>query len=146
MHNLATVFSFEVMRTLKKKTFWITALSFPVVIGMVFAIIYFSGQATEQASLDTINQKFNLAITDKSNVIAPQLIDQLKARTIDNKQQGIDDVKSGKLDAYFYYPADLSKNKVEVYAKDVGLFDNSRYRGTAEALLTSSVAAVTDRV
>lgn len=144
MHNLATVFSFEVMRTLKKKTFWITALSFPVVIGMVFAIIYFSSQATEQASLDTVNQKFSLAITDNSHVIAPQLIDQLKAKTLDNKQQGIDEVKAGKLDAYFYYPADLSKNKVEVYAKDVGLFDNSRYQGTAEALLTSSVAGVTD--
>jgi ABC-2 type transport system permease protein len=144
MHNLATVFSFEVMRTLKKKTFWITALSFPVVIGMVFAIIFFSSQATEQASLDTVNQKFSLAITDESRVIAPQLIDQLKATSVATKQQGIDEVKNGKLDAYFYYPADLSKNKVEVYAKDVGLFDNSRYQGTAEALLTSSVAGVTD--
>jgi ABC-2 type transport system permease protein len=144
MHNLSTVFSFEVMRTLKKKSFWITALAFPVVIGMVIAIIYFSSEATEQASLDTVNQKFSLAVTDESKVIAPQLLEQLQAKTVSSKQQGIDDVKNGKLDAYFYYPADLSKNKVQVYAKDVGLFDNNRYQGTAETLLSSSVAATTD--
>lgn len=144
MHNLATVFSFEVMRTLKKKSFWITALSFPVVIGMVIAIIFFSSEATEKASLDTVNQKFTLAVTDESKVIAPQLLTQLKAKSVDNKQQGIEDVKNGKVDAYFYYPSDLSKEKVQVYAKDVGLFDNNRYQGTAEALLTGSAAATTD--
>lgn len=144
MHNLATVFSFEVMRTLKKKTFWITALSFPVVIGLVIAIIFFSSEATEKASLDTVNQKFSLAVTDESKVIEPQLLTQLNAKTVSSKQQGIDDVKSGKLDAYFYYPADLTKEKVQVFAEDVGLFDNSRYQGTAEALLAGSVTATTD--
>jgi ABC-2 type transport system permease protein len=144
MHNLSTVISFEVIRTLKKKTFWITAFSFPVVITVVFAIILFSNQATEQATLDTRNQKYSLAITDESKVINPQYITQLNARTITDKQQGITDVKNGKLDAYFYYPADISKQKVEVYAKDVGLFDNSRYQGTADALLTQSVAEKID--
>lgn len=144
MHNLSTVFSFEVARTLKKKSFWITAISFPVIIAAVFAIIFFSNQATEQASLDTQNQEFSLAITDTSNVIHPQIIKQLDAQVITDKQQGIADVKNGKLDAYFYYPADISKQNVEVYANDVGLFDNSRYQGTAEILLTQSAAAKVD--
>jgi ABC-2 type transport system permease protein len=144
MHNLSTVISFEVVRTLKKKTFWITAFSFPVVISLVFAIIFFSNQATEQASLDTKNQKFSLAITDKSNSIDPTFVTQLQAKTITDKQAGIAQVKNGQLDAYFYYPADVSTQKVEVYAKDVGLFDNSRYQGTADALLAQSAAAKTD--
>lgn len=144
MHNLKTVISFEVIRTLKKKTFWITALSFPVVITIVFAIIFFSNQATEQATLDTQNQKFSLAITDKSGAINQQLIAQLDAKTIDDKQQGIQQVKDGALDAYFYYPANLDKQTVEVYAKDVSLFDNSRYQGTADALLDQSIAATVD--
>lgn len=144
MHNLNTVISFEVIRTLKKKTFWITALSFPVVITVVFAIIFFSNQATEQATLDTKNQKFSLAITDESNIINPQFITQLGAKIISNKQQGIQQVKNGALDAYFYYPANLDKQKVEVYAKDVGLFDNSRYQGMADALLDQSIATQVD--
>ncbi|HEV7951839.1 MAG TPA: ABC transporter permease [Candidatus Saccharimonadales bacterium] len=138
MHNLKTVFAFEITRTLKKKTFWITALSFPIVIGLIFAVILFSNQATEQASLDTKNQRFSLAITDESKIIAPQLIDEINAQIIDRKQDGIAQVKSGKIDAYFYYPSDISKQQIEVYAKDVGLFDNNRYRGTAEALITQS--------
>ena len=144
MHNLNTVISFEVIRTLKKKTFWITAFSFPVVISLVFAIILFSNQATEQASLDTKNQKFNLAVTDESKIIDPSFIAQLEAQTITNKQEGISKVKNSQLDAYFYYPTDVGTQKVEVYAKDVGLFDNSRYQGTADALLTRSVAAKID--
>lgn len=144
MHNLSTVISFEVIRTLKKKTFWITAFSFPVVISLVFAIIFFSNQATEQASLDTKNQKFSLAITDESQLINPSFITQLNGQTITDKQAGIDQVKNGQLDAYFYYPADISKQKVEVYAKDVGLFDNNRYQGTADALLDQSIAANVD--
>lgn len=132
------------MRTLKKRTFWITAVSFPIVVAAVFAIIFFSNQATQQATLDTKNQQFKLALTDEAKNINLAYIEQLDAKIITDKQQGIAQVKSGALDAYFYYPADLTKQKVEVYAKDVGLFDNSRYQGTAEALLTQSAANKVD--
>ncbi len=144
MHNLRTVFTFEVVRTLQKKSFWITALSFPIVIALVVAIIFFSNQATEQAASEAQNQKFSLAITDSGNVISPQIISQLNAQRITDKQVGIDKVKSGEVDAYFYYPKAIDTDKVEVYAKDVGLFDNSRYQGTAKALLTQSAAATVD--
>lgn len=144
MHNLKTVFAFEVIRTLKKKSFWITAFSFPVVISLVFAVIFFSNQATEQASLDTKNQKFSLAVTDEAKLINPSLLNQLGAQMISDKSIGINAVKSGTIDAYFYYPSDVAKQSVEVYAKDVGLFDNNRYQGTAEALMTQSAIANVD--
>ncbi len=144
MHNLKTVFAFEVLRTLKKKSFWIAALAFPVVIALIFAVVFFSNQTTEQAALDTQNQAFSLAITDDSAVIDHRLLGQLNATQIVDKQQGITQVKSGSVDAYFYYPSNLKENRIEIYAKDVGLFDNSRYQGVAEALLTQSVAAKID--
>ncbi len=144
MHNLKTVFTFEVMRTLQKKSFWLTALSFPVVITLVFAVIFFSNQATEQASLDTKNQKISLAVTDSAQLINPSLLDEIKAKKIQSKDEGIAAVKSGSIDAYFYYPSDVSTQKVEVYAKDVGLFDNNRYRGMAEALIQQSAIANVD--
>ncbi|MDB5187357.1 MAG: putative transporter permease protein [Candidatus Saccharibacteria bacterium] len=144
MHNLKTVFTFEVVRTLKKKTFWITAFSFPVVMTLVFAVIFFSNQATEQASIDTKNQKFSLAITDDAKIINPALISQLNAQTVSSKADGIEQVRTGKIDAYFFYPNNISEQKVEVYAKDVGLFDNNRYQGTAEALITQSAISNVD--
>jgi ABC-2 type transport system permease protein len=144
MHNLKTVCYFEIIRTLKKKSFWITAISFPIVISLIFAVIFFSNQATKQATADTNNQTFSLAITDTANVINPSFASHLHARMITDKSHGVDMVKSGVIDAYFYYPADISKQKVEVYANDVGLFDNGRYQATAQALLTQSAIANVD--
>ena len=140
MHNLGAVISFEVIRTLKKKSFWITASSFPVIIGVIFTIVYLSNQATNKAADETKSQHFTLAVTDQSGLIKPSLLSEFKAKVVTDKQQAIDDVSGGKLDAYFYYPADISKNPVEVYAKDVGLFDNSRYQSVAQILLQQSVA------
>ncbi len=40
-----------------------------------------------------------------------------------------------------YFPKDLSKQKVEVYGKDVGLFQNGKYSAVAQSLLSQSVAS-----
>lgn len=141
MYNLGTVFKFEVVRTLKKKSFWIMALSFPVVIGVVFLIAFFSNQATNDAAKSVGDQKFSITMTDKSGQIAPNLVKELDIKKVKDKDKGIADVKSGKIDAYLYYPKDVTKQQVEVYAKDVGLFDNSRYKSVAEQLLAASAAS-----
>ena len=144
MHNLGTVFRFEVSRTLKKKTFWISALSFPIIIGVVFAIIFFSNRTTSQAAEDMKNQQFSVAVTDPSSYLNPAVLQSMKAKVIPDKEQGIQDVKSGKIDAYYYYPTDLTKNKVEVYATDVGLFNNGKYESVAKSLLSASASTKVD--
>jgi ABC-2 type transport system permease protein len=140
MYNLGTVFRFEVMRALKKKTFWITAVAFPIGMGLIFAIIYFSNQATKTASESTVNQKFSFVVTDKSGLINKKLINRYGASESNDKQAAIKEVTDGKLDAYFYYPNDLTKAKVEIYAKEAGLFNDSRYEGVAKVILQQSVA------
>lgn len=139
MYNLGTVFSFEVSRTLKKRSFWIMSIIFPIIIAGIFGVIYFSNKTTSDAANKTQNEHFSLAITDNSNLISPDILRAVKAKTVTNKQAGIKEVKDGKIDAYFYFPNNLTKQKVQVYAKDVGLFENSRYQGTAEVLLSESV-------
>ena len=143
MHNLSTVINFEVIRTLKKKSFWIMSLMFPVAIAAVIGIIYFSNQATSEAANSASSQAFSIALTDKSGLIEPALIEGFKAKTANSKAEGMAAVKSGKVEAYFYYPKNLSDG-VEVYGQDVGLFDNSRYQSVAELLLNQSVAAAVD--
>lgn len=143
MHNLKTVFRFEIVRTLKKKSFWITALSFPVVIAAVIAIIFFSNKATTEAASNTKDQQFSLAITDQSNLISDTAIKAMHASRTSDKAASIAKVKNGTLDAYFYYPANVTSSKVEVYAKDVGLFDNGRYAAVAKALLEQSAISST---
>lgn len=139
LHNLGAVMSFEIVRSLKKPSFWLMALGFPIMMGVIFGIVFWSNQATMDAASQVTEQKFSIALTDDSELIKPELIQAFEARVIENKQTGIEQVKSGQVDAYFYYPADLSKQKIEVYGKDVGLFDNGRYDGIANMLLNESV-------
>lgn len=147
MHNLRTVFSFEFLRTIKKKTFWISILLFPVMIAAIAGISYASNKATEEALQTSQNEKFSLAIIDESGLISPKLIEAFGATVKSDKESGIQAVQSGQVDAFFYYPADVSKSTVEIYAQNAGLFDNSKYDAVAKLLLEQSVStSVSDNV
>ena len=139
MHNLGTVIRFEVVRTLKKKSFWLMAIGFPLMMVVIFGIIFMSNKSTNDAVKDLEKQQFSLAITDESHLVNPDMIKSLKATTYTTKQQGIEAVKSGAIDGYIYYPVDIAKQPVEVYGKDTGIFNNGRYGSVAKALITNSV-------
>jgi ABC-2 type transport system permease protein len=117
------------------------AVAFPIAIGLVFAIIYFSSQATKHASESTVNQKFSFVVTDDSGLVNKNLIKRYGATVSNNEQAEIKAVTDGKLDAYFYYPKDLTKDKIEIYAKEAGLFNDNRYEAVANAILQQSVVS-----
>lgn len=144
MHNLGTVIRFEMTRTLKKKSFWISALSFPVIVALIGVIIFFSNKATDEQAQQLTKEQFSIGVTDESGLIQPQLLDAVKAKQITNQAEGEQAVKANQLDAYFYYPKNLSTDQVKVYGQNVGLFENSKYEAVAEQLLQQSTAATTD--
>ncbi len=144
MYNLGTVFQFEVIRSLKKKSFWIMALALPMIISLIFGIIFLSNQATEKAAEYTNKQKFSFVISDDSSLINNELLTAFGASQTNDRLAAIEDVKNDKIDALFYYPADLSKDSVEVYARDVGLFNNGRYQAVAKILIQQSISPTVD--
>ncbi len=141
MHNLSTVIRFEIVRALKKKSFWILAISFPLMFAAIFGIIFLSNKATDDAAEKLKEQSFSIAITDESTLLKPEMIAATKAQSIkaQDKQSTIDRVKNGQLDAYIYYPKNLDAQPIEVYGKDVGPFENGRYESIAKSLLSTSV-------
>ncbi len=141
MHNLGTVFKFETIRVLKKPTFWLMALGFPLMFAALYGIVFWSQSTTMQAAKELEKQEFSLAATDDSKLVRPELLMAAKTKTVESKEAGINDVKNGKIDAYIYFPKDISKQKVEVYGKDVGLFQNGKYGAVAQSLLSQSVAS-----
>jgi len=143
MHNLSTVIRFEITRTLKKKSFWIAAFAVPIIAGLVGMIIFFSNKTTDDQTKKLATERYSIGVTDTAGLINPGLLKSLDARAITTESTGEDAVKTGKLDAYFYYPADISKDTVKVFGKDVGLFKNSRYQDLANQLLKQSTAANT---
>ncbi len=144
MYNLSTVIRFEVIRTVKKKMFWIMAFLFPVVVAGMFTIVFFSNSATSDALKDTEKQKFSFAIKDDTAQIDPSLINAMGGTTTSDVDGAIRDVKSGKIDAFFHYPKELSTQQIDIYGRDVGLFDNGRYDGVARSILTLSASQSVD--
>ncbi|MFZ1257907.1 MAG: ABC transporter permease [Candidatus Saccharimonas sp.] len=144
MHNLHTVMKFEITRTLKKKSFWIMAFGFPLMFAVIFGVIFMSNQSTADAAKNLEKQRFSLAVTDNSGLINPALLTGFGATTTTDKAAAIAKVQHEELDAYIYYPKNIATDTIEVYAQDVGIFDNGRYMSIAHTLLTASVETSVD--
>ena len=138
MHNLRTVIWFEFIRTIKKKSFCLSVLVLPAIIGVVIAVAYFSSAAADSAAEQAVKEKFSLVVMDQSGLIDPGVLAPLSAETVDAKDAGVQLVTSGKKEAFFYYPSDIASEPVEVYAKDVGLVKNDKYSTVALQLLALS--------
>lgn len=141
MHNLGTVMRFEIMRMLKKPSFWLLALGFPVLMAGIFAIVFWSNHATMEAAEKLKNEKISLVVTDESRLIKPEILQAFGAQKIATRDEGINKVESGAVDAYIYFPADLVSERVEVFGQDAGMFENSKYSSIASAMLDQSVGA-----
>lgn len=141
MHNLGTVLKFELTRTLKKPTFWISILAFPALVGLIMGLVFFSSQSSDNAEKAQESAKFSFIVMDETHIIPDATLSSLGAtRTTDN-QVAIDEVKAGKIDAFFFYPSNLSTQPIQIYNKNSGLVDNSKYSTVATQLVKSSVTA-----
>lgn len=140
MHNLNTVIKFEIIRTLKKPSFWISILSIPVLIGVIIGITFFSQNATEDTINDTNKKPFSVYIQDDSGILTSETIKSVSGKLLTDKKIGISSVENGKVDAFFYYPKDISKEKIEVYNKNDGLTGNDKYTFVAKNLLYASAS------
>lgn len=140
MHNLGVVISFEFMRTIKKKSFWLSILAFPVIMSIVFALSYFSNKSADSATEQTNKEKFSIIILDNSKLISSDLVDSIGAKRVLTKEEGITQVKQNQVDAFFWYPSEPSKQPLELYAKDIGLTKNGKYETVAQQLLKTSIS------
>lgn len=138
MHNLGTVVKFELTRTLKKPSFWLSILALPIIWG-IFAFIGYSSQSQTMHQAEEVSKEtFSFQITDESKVISKNLVENAGGKFSNSKEKSINEVKTGKLDAYYFIPPNLNDAKVEIYAKNSGLFENSKYRSVIKTILTNS--------
>ena len=139
-HNLGTVISFEFVRTVTKARFWIGTLSVPVIMAVVFGMIFLSNTSTSSAAEAQKNAQFSISYRDSSGLITPADAAAFGAVPADSSDAGIRDVQSGAVDAYFEFPAHPETAAVKVYGTDKGLFENGKYAAVAQAMLARAVA------
>ena len=111
------VAKFETIRQLKKPAFWASILILPLFIGLIYFISFVTSSDVANVN-PTIDENTKLAITDDAGILAPgtpYLIDG-------DKEQGIEMVKNGDIDLYFYIPADfIETRKADFYHISEGL-------------------------
>jgi ABC-2 type transport system permease protein len=137
-HNLRTVVDFEFTRTMKKRAFWIATLSIPVVMAIVFALVYLSNSSTAASEDALKTAAVTFTYTDDSGLITPDIATAMGGTKSTDPGQALQDVKAGVTDAFFAYPADPATQPVKVYGTDMGIFENGKYDAVAKQLLTSS--------
>lgn len=137
-HNFKTVVKFEVLRSIKKITFWISALSFPILIGIIVGISMLSANMGKEASDSLREENFTSTYYDDSKIVDESVAESLGIEKIADKDFAIKEVKDGKKDMFVYLPSNLLKDKIEIYAKDVGVFQNGKYSSVVNVLLEGS--------
>ncbi len=137
-HNLRTVVDFEVRRTITKKRFWIATLIVPLVITVVFGLIFVSSTATSSSLAAQKHATFTFAYFDASGLVLGPVVKKFGGVKAASAAQGIADVKAGRLDAFFAFPADPTQRAVKVYGTDVGVFNNGKYATVATEILQFS--------
>ena len=138
-HNLGTVISFEVTRTLAKRRFWIATLIVPVFLGVVIGLVVSANTRTaSQADLQR-NASFTFTYSDASGYVNPAVVSALGGREVTDQSRAIEEVRLGKVDAYFAYPSDPAKQPTNVYGVDQGVFENGKYAAVATHILVTSI-------
>lgn len=142
MHNLGTVIKFELVRTLKKPSFWISVMATPALLAVIIGIIIFAQKTSDATQAQVNKQPFSLIIQDETGLISDETLSQLKAGRANDKQLAIDIVSSGQVDAFFYYPKNSVEHPIEVYNKNDGLTANDKYTVVAKNILIGSSANI----
>ncbi len=139
---MGNIIHFEVFRALKKKTFWIASIAPLVLILIVISLEFLSAKsaasnAAQQAQSFSATAK--IGEFDDSGLISQQLITAQHIIAEPSESVGIAAVKSGTLDAFFYYPKNPSMMGIQVYAQDKGISFSPPYNTAASQLLQQSV-------
>lgn len=140
-HNLGTVVGFEFMRTIKKKGFVVATLAIPVLLVVLFALIYASNSSTEATAEAQKNSALSFIYTDASGIIPPQLAQAAGGKSAGDPGKALAAVKDGTSEAYFAYPKDPAAEPVKVYGADQGMFENGKYEAVAKQLLAAAAQA-----
>jgi ABC-2 type transport system permease protein len=137
-HNLGTVIGFEFMRTIKKKGFAVATLAIPVVLVVIFTLVFASNSSTEATADAQKNSSISFTYTDASGIIPAQIAQAAGGQAASDPDSALAAVKNGSSEAYFAYPADPAAEPVKVYGVDKGMFENGKYEAVAKHLLTAA--------
>lgn len=137
-HNLGTVVHFEFTRTVKKRRFWIATLAIPVLLAVIFGLVFISNSSSSTLAEAQKNDRLAFSYSDASQLVDPAIAKAMGGEVETEPGTAVERVKEGTLNAYFAFPASLQTEPVNVYGQDQGIFKNGTYDAVAKQLLVLS--------
>lgn len=80
LHNLTNVISFEIMRTIKKRRFWVGMLAMPLMIVVIFALVVVSNANSAKSTQNQKNAHFSFEYIDKSGLVNADAVAKLNGK------------------------------------------------------------------
>ncbi|MGA7207134.1 MAG: ABC transporter permease [Specibacter sp.] len=133
-HNLGTVVQFEFTRTVKKRRFWIATLAIPILLAIVFALVFASSSSTDSITQAQKSNKLAFTYSDASSLVNPAVAKALGGSVETDPGTAVERVREGKLNAYFEFPASIVTGPVLVFGTDQGIFKNGTYDAIAKQI------------
>ena len=140
-HNFGTVLGFEVRRTLTKPSFWLTSLSVPALMVVIFAVMWFSNSSAA-ASVDAqYGERVPFTYTDASGIVAPEVAQQMGGTVAPDAAAAANAVREGRAPLHLDIPADPTTQPVRIVGQDLGLVQSGQWHAVAQDLLERSASA-----
>ena len=147
MSNLKRVIHFEIIRNLKKPTFWIAALLLPLLLIGYIAFAGFSGQNIEDSlSGGTDTSDLALGLYDGANFLDHTTLTHADGSTQDfttftSTEQGIAALKNDDINVLYVLPQDFAATAtVQIYAKSAKTSIFTNYEAPIRTLLAATSA------
>jgi len=138
-HNLWLITRREYLKVVRKKSFWISTLIFPVLMIVIVGVTAYSTRVSEETVERIVQETQRIVVVDESGWIDSGLIGP-PFELSDSRTAGIAAVESESAEALIYYPPDMGRTRqLEVHLKSRGLIHSGRYNELAQQLLRSSL-------
>lgn len=129
----------EYLKNVRKVSFWLATLFFPVFIAIIGFISGYSGTAIEKKLADDAKSAQKLLVVDHADIVDttlyPNFIELYEA-----ENEAIDLVKKNEADAVIVIPSDVRETKkIEIHAVSKGILSRARHNDFAANMVKQSI-------
>ncbi len=129
----------EYLKVIRKPSFWIATLFFPIFFIIISLISGYSAQKFENKLKNDAKNAKAIFVLDESGIIPASQV-QAPFKLTTNFDEALGLVKTEQADALLFYPKDLaSAGKIMVFAQDKGIFLSTRFNEIAQNLVKQSI-------
>jgi ABC-2 type transport system permease protein len=144
MKSIKIVASREVYELIHKPAFWISALVFPIFMGVILLLNNASGNALERQAEEQLQKATSIILVDQANLLENTVTNDKVFSTMTDPSAAEEIVRRGEADAAFIYPANIySDGQIEVIENqtDASPLGYGRFNDVAQNLAQQSAIA-----